>query len=109
MDDGVGPDGLSFLGGSVPMAFELRLVALPPDDELPFVEAEWRDSLVVVERGALELVGGWGPAGRFLRGDILCLVGLGLRSLRCGSRDATLLTVVRRRGRGSPTSVARDS
>jgi hypothetical protein len=98
MDDGEGPGGLTFLCGPTPSAFEVRVVSLPPGREIPFVETEWRRSLVVVERGELELVAARGAYGRFLRGDVLCLVGLGLRALRGRGGDPTVLAVVRRRG-----------
>ncbi len=100
MDDDRGPDRLTFLRASVPSAFEVRRVRLPPGREVPFVEAEWRCSLVVVELGELELVGARGPLARFPRGDVLCLAGLGLRALRGRGGGPTVLAVVRRRGAG---------
>jgi hypothetical protein len=53
-DDAVA-DRLSFLGRRLPPAFELRVVAVAPGGERPYDEDEWRDALVVVERGEIEL------------------------------------------------------
>lgn len=97
MDDDGSPGRLSFLDASVPSAFEVRFLVLQPGHAIAFLETEWCDALVVVERGELELEGPSGPAGRFLQGDVLCLVGLGLRTLRCLGHDPTLLAIVRRR------------
>lgn len=45
-------------------------------------EAEWRDALVMVGRGEIELESVDGDSCRFGRGSVLCLVGLRLRALR---------------------------
>jgi hypothetical protein len=99
MDDDGAPDRLSFLDAALPPAFEVRLLVLLPGLDLAFLETEWRDALVVVERGELLLVRREGPVARFPRGDVLHLVGLGVLALRCGGRRPTVLTVVRRRWR----------
>lgn len=97
MDHGGSPDRLSLLDASVPSAFEVRLLVIPPGGEVTFHEEEWRDVLVVVEEGELGLDGAVGSTGCFLGGDVLHLVGLGLRALRCRGGDPTVLAVVRRR------------
>ena len=56
--------------------------APPPHAERPYVAAEWRDALVVVEQGSLELVGLSGTRRRLERGAILWLWGLPLHALR---------------------------
>jgi hypothetical protein len=51
MDDG----RLSFLGRRLEPAFVLHMITLPPGRQHRYVEKEWSDTLVVVERGAVEL------------------------------------------------------
>jgi len=97
MDDGAGEDRLSFLGRPLPPGFELRLVVLPPGCELPFDEADWRDALVVVERGELELECIGGSRLWIACGDVFWLRRLGLRAVRqCGGEPAVLVGVSRR-------------
>jgi hypothetical protein len=88
MDD---PDAerLSFLGRRLPSWVELRLA---------FDQADWRDAIVVVERGALELECRGGSRRRFVRGDLLWLDGLPLRALHNPGRAPAVLTVVARGG-----------
>jgi hypothetical protein len=95
MDAGSGR--LSFLGSRVPPAFELRSVAIEPGRERPYDEAEWRDAIVVVERGEIELVSATGGRGRFGRGDVVWLSGLPLRGIDNPGRQPALLIAVSRR------------
>ncbi len=87
-----------FLGGRVPPAFEVRRVVVAPGAERAFDEAEWKDSIVVVESGRLELECRSGGRARFRRGDVLCLVGLPLRALHNRGRAPTVLVAVSRAG-----------
>ncbi len=57
---------------------------------------EWQGSLVVVERGGLELEWADGARLAFTTGDVLCLDGLGLVALRATAAAPTLLLVLRR-------------
>jgi len=59
-------DRLSFLGRRLPSAFEVKVIALAPGRERTYDEADWRDALVVVEGGEIELecVGGIVGASR---------------------------------------------
>ena len=82
--------------------FERRVVTLEPGVELPFVAAEWRDAIVLVQGGALELgcrAGGW---RRFDAGAVLCLDGLGLRVLRNPGPAAIRVVAVSRRDGPAP-------
>jgi hypothetical protein len=63
---------------------------------LPFEPGEWARSLVVVERGDLELCWPDGASLEFGPGDVLCLAGLGLVALRAVGAAPTLLLIVRR-------------
>jgi hypothetical protein len=83
MDDGRGRERLSFLGRPLPGWFEVRVVVVvvAPGRERAFDDAEWRDALVVVERGEIELECLGGTCWRFGRGDVLWLIGLPVRTL----------------------------
>ncbi len=59
--------------------------------------AEWRDALVVILRGQLELECRRGPRHLFGHGDILFFAGLGLRTIsNAGIHTVTLTSVSRR-------------
>lgn len=86
----------SFLGGGVPHRFEARRIVLDCGAERAYDETEWQDAIVLVEDGEIELECLRGSRRRFARGDVLWLVGLPLRLLRCsGSGPAVLLAVSR--------------
>jgi len=97
MHDGSGRGGPAVLGRRLPPPFRRRVVAVPPCGELAFDEAEWRDALVVVERGEIELVCLGGSRERFGRGDVLWLAGLPLGALRNPGCEPALLAAVSRR------------
>jgi hypothetical protein len=77
--------------------FVLRAVAVEPGAERAYDEREWRDALVVVRRGEIELEWQCGLCRRFQRGDLLWLAGLHLRSLHNRGGDTALLVAVSRR------------
>jgi hypothetical protein len=80
--------------------FVRRLVTLGAGEERPYVEAEWRDTLIVIVRGALELRCQAGGARRFAAGAILWTQDLGLRQMVNPGDSETLLIAVSRRGSG---------
>jgi hypothetical protein len=86
-----------FLGSGVPAGFDVRRIVLAPGAERRFDEAEWRDAIVVVESGRIELECRSGSRCGFRRGDVLWLVGLPLRALRNSGRTRTVLVAVSRR------------
>jgi len=94
---GAGADRLSLLGRALPSAFELLVVTLAPGRERAYEPVEWRDAIVVVERGTVEVAGPRGDRARFRRGDTLCLIGIPLRALRNDGPELAVLSVVRRR------------
>jgi quercetin dioxygenase-like cupin family protein len=96
MDD-PGPERLSFLGRRLPPWVELRMVVVAPGHRMAFDQADWRDAIVTVEDGALELECPGGSRRRFVRGDLLWLSGLPLRALHNPGPAPTVLTVVARR------------
>jgi hypothetical protein len=92
------PDPLSFTGRRLPAFCELRLIRVEPGCERAYVEAEWRNAIVVVEEGEIDLECPDGGYRRFPQGAVLYLVGLRLRALvNRGSAPAVLSTVARRR------------
>jgi hypothetical protein len=95
--DRLGGDRLSHLARPLPAGFERREVAVAPGCERAYEEAEWRDALVLVERGEIELESLSGVCRSFRRGDVLWLVGLGLRALHNRGLEPALLFAVSRR------------
>lgn len=85
-------------GGPLSPAFRVARLVLPPGGERAYRTAEWRDALVVVAGGEVEIECRDGRHRRFGRGEVLWLSGLPLRALRNpGSRPAVLAAVSRRR------------
>jgi hypothetical protein len=80
--------------------FELRAVTIGPGCERSYDETEWRDAVVFVWRGEIELESLTGVRCRFERGDVLWLDGLPLRALH-GGRGPTLLVAVSRSSAGA--------
>ena len=93
---------LSLLGRPLPRAFTRRVVVIGPSEAMPIVEADWRDALVVVERGEIEVECSAGGRRCFSSGSVLWFEGLGLRTVHnTGSEPVTLAAVSRR---GDPTA-----
>ncbi len=88
------------IGGRVWPTFIARRVVLAGCSSQRFDEAQWRDALVVVERGTVEVETMSGLRRAFGVGDILWLTGLNLRALHNPSvEDAVLAAVSRPPGR----------
>jgi hypothetical protein len=74
----------------------VRMVVVGPGRARPFDDADWRDALVVVERGEIELEWLSGTRQRFGADAVLWLEGLSLRALHnSGPRSAVLVAVSR--------------
>jgi hypothetical protein len=97
---------VSFLGRPVPPGFEIRTITVDPGDERPFDDAEWRDALVVVEVGEIDLESASGGRLRFVHGDVLWLCGLPLRALHNRGPEPAVLVAVSRRPRPPPRAQA---
>jgi hypothetical protein len=79
--------------------FERRTLTIAPGTARPAAAADWPDAIVLVSRGAVELVCAGGTTRRFASGDLIWLRDLPLRSLRNhGPGDAVLVAVARRAG-----------
>jgi hypothetical protein len=76
--------------------FERRVVVVGPREARPYEAREWRDALVMVERGEIELEGRAGGRARFGPGAVLALDDLPLRVLRSVGSGAAVLVAVRR-------------
>ena len=98
-------DDLPFLRGPLPERFRRLHVLLEPGVPRTYVAAEWRDALVVVEQGRLDLECHLGGVRTFPEGAVLHLDGLALRALRCDGPDPTVLTAVLRRNTVEPRIV----
>ena len=88
---------LSLLARAPGPAYLLRVVRIAPFGERRFDAALWRDALVVVERGVLEVESLADARQRFESGAIVAFVGLSLRVLRNVGGEPVVLTVVSRR------------
>ena len=83
--------------------FTRRTVVLDPGTTRPSTDTEWRDALVVLLRGEVDLECLAGGRRRFRAGAVLWLVGIGLRALHnVGVGPAVLLVVARRSGHDPP-------
>jgi hypothetical protein len=80
-----------------PAEFDCRAVAVEPGGVRIYNEAEWRDAIVVVGSGEIELEALGGNRQRFQCGDVLCLFGLPLRLLHNRGTEPAVLVAVSRR------------
>jgi quercetin dioxygenase-like cupin family protein len=87
-----------------PPGFEVRAVALEPGGDRIYNESEWRDAMVVVARGEIELEYQNSRRHRFERGDVLWLCRLPLRALHNRGTEDVVLVAVSRRRRGDEFS-----
>jgi hypothetical protein len=92
---------LPFEEGRPHPAFELRRLALGPGKRHAYDPREWQDSLVVIERGAVELECRSGASRAFSGGTVLWLAGLPVRAIHNHGNDTALLVAVRRRNRST--------
>jgi hypothetical protein len=97
----MGQNRLPFLDGDLAPSFRRRIVTIEPGCWRPYAAAEWRDTLVVVRSGEVELETCDGQRWRFRCGAVLCLAGMSLKGLwNPGTIDTLLLAVWRRQGEG---------
>jgi hypothetical protein len=97
---------LPLFDGPLPGAFERRIVVIGPGDTRVTHQAEWRDAIVVVAQGRVDVVGVGGTRHSFGHGDVITLDRVPVRRLcNHGSEPAVLMVLRRRAGwrrRGVP-------
>ena len=89
---------LSLVGHAVPDAFRVWFTVVMPGASRRYREAEWRDALVVVELGAIDVDAEDGSCERFGAGAVLWLAGLPVSALHNRGEEPALLSAVARRG-----------
>ena len=85
------------ISGRLPSSFQRRRVTLPPASSRPYADEEWRDALVTVESGELELECLRGGRRRFAAGSVLWFTDLGLRTMHNRGAVPTVLVAISRR------------
>ncbi len=79
--------------------FRFRVVIIAPGSWRRYDATEWRDALVLVERGPVELQDRDGRRRSFARGAVLWLTGLPLAALHNPGRRPVVLVAITRRPR----------
>jgi hypothetical protein len=79
-------------------SFCLREIALAPGAARWYRPREWRDALVMIRAGEIELEDASGAVARFGAGDVLCLAATPLRALRNPGPERAVLLAISRRG-----------
>jgi hypothetical protein len=77
-------------------AFVRHSVAIPPGQSLVHHDGEWRDALVMLQEGVIDLESVRGSCCRLRPGAIFWLTGLQLRSVHNTGRTPAVLIAVRR-------------
>jgi hypothetical protein len=95
---------LSLLARTPTETFAIRLLVLAPGTERVFDEHEWRDSLVEIECGQVELELRGGDRQLFESGDVLWLAGLPIVALHNRGRDRAMLVAASRCDVGTRSS-----
>ena len=83
--------------GHLSPRFRRLQVIIAPGRVLPYRRSAWRDAIVVVERGSIELLCSDGRRYGFGCGDVLWLDGLPVRCLRNPGHTRAVLVAVSRR------------
>jgi hypothetical protein len=96
MEDDGAPDRVTFLGRTLPSNFVLGVIVVSPGGRRPYDRDEWRDALVVIEHGAVDLECVLGRRRRFHEGDVLWLAALPLRALHNPGEVPAVLSRVSR-------------
>jgi hypothetical protein len=96
---GAGDEPGPLFAGIVPPAFERHVWIVPAGASRPVGDGAWRDALVEVEQGEIELRFRGGRRLRFGHGDVLWMHGLPPGVLRSRGPQPAVLVAVRRRAR----------
>jgi hypothetical protein len=90
-------DRISFLHRRLSSTFAKHVVTLDPGTSRPYLAAEWRDALVVVEAGEVVLECHDGGRRSFAAGAVIWLADLGLVALHNDGPIPAVLVAVSRR------------
>lgn len=98
---------MDLVRGPLPPWSARRVLTIAPGCSHPFVEQEWLDALVVLERGTIDIECAAGGHRRFGARDLLWFVGLDLRTIHNhGPGEAVLVAISRRSRRARPYAPA---
>ncbi|MBA3906571.1 MAG: hypothetical protein H0X35_07800 [Pseudonocardiales bacterium] len=76
--------------------FRRRMVTIPAQATVPFVDGDWHGALVLIERGSVDLCCVRGGRRRFAKGAVLFFDDLGLTALHNpGVEDVVLVALSR--------------
>src|SRR3954453_22481986 len=78
--------------------FSRRVVTISPGERRAFVHADWRDALVVITSGAVDLECDRGGRRRFTAGTMMSLGGLDLKALFNPGREELVIVAITRAG-----------
>jgi hypothetical protein len=79
--------------------FQVRDIAIPSGSQLAYDPTQWQGTVVLVERGRIELECLDGRRRVFGPGNVLFFVGLGLQTIHNAGTEALMLIAVSRRPR----------
>ncbi len=79
-----------------PPGFECRAVTVEPGGDRIYHDAEWRDALVLVARGEIELEWRDGRRHRLASGEVFWLAGLPLRRIHNDGAESAQLVAISR-------------
>jgi quercetin dioxygenase-like cupin family protein len=85
--------------GTFATRFDRRVVVLEPGASRPTHDAEWRDALVMITCGDVDLECSAGGRRRFAAGAVLWLAGIDIRVLHNVGVDPVVLVAVSRSSR----------
>lgn len=75
---------------------------LAPDEELAIDATEWRQALVLVQRGIAKVTCSAGQSALFGAGSVLCLDGPAMRSIAAAGESGVVLMTLRRCADSAP-------
>ncbi len=88
---------LRLLALALPQWFERRVVTIQPGETVDAGDSQWRDEIVSVEAGALDVIDLDGAVLHLHQGAVLWLDGVPHVALRGAGQEPTVLAAIRRR------------
>jgi hypothetical protein len=87
---------MTVLGTFLPPRFERRVITIAPGEARSYDQDDWRDALVLIEQGDVDLECFAGGHRTFGRGAMLWFDGLSLRTLRNRGDEPAVLVAISR-------------